>query len=534
MSLFKAANNHKAHPLEIGYSALGFGIGALFCLSGLMIDLKLREWRGLDAGLYHTFTATIMHGLALTSPLIMARIFLGFARKQRALRETIHHVGQVEQRMRDQALHDGLTGLHNRAYVAAALEDGIATSEWEARGARLFMLDLDEFKHINDTYGHRAGDTVLIETARRLASALEPGDIAVRLGGDEFLVVHFTLEEGGPQRFGERLVQAICQGIEIDGSMVAPGTSIGVAAVGTDGRTWSEVMRAADIALYRAKAEPVSAVVLYRPEMKVLKDSQAALEGEIKLGLARSEFELHYQPIHGAQSGAIRSFEALVRWNHPKRGLVPPSDFIPAAERSGLIVPLGRHLLKEACRTAAAWPKPVGVAVNLSPVQFRDSGLVAHVEEALAESGLAPGRLDLEITESLLLEASPRIRATIDGLRALGVLITMDDFGSGFSSLNNLRQFRFDRLKIDRSFTRGVAGGGDDAEIVRTIIALSKTLRMDTVLEGVETEGQLSFARDEGVGEVQGFYYARPMPAEKVEKLLTEREPDEVVGSAAA
>lgn len=518
----KAAVEEKV--LVVNHALLGAGLGATFSISGLLLDMQFRAWHGLDASVVATFSSTLMHALALSSPLVVGGIFHSIGGAHRRLDARFRQMAKLEDGMRERAHRDPLTGLFNRAYLTKVLDEGIATRTWPERGALIYMLDLDDFKHINDTFGHRAGDMVLEEVGRRLLSVAREDDIAVRLGGDEFIVVHFPIgDETLPELFAEKLVACLTQEMSVDDIRITPSTSIGISRVSVDGATWSEVMRSADVALYQAKLETQSSYCMFLPEMKVLRDSQSRLEVEMRAGIDRDEFELHYQPIYGTESGVIRSFEALVRWNHPERGLVFPSDFIQIAERSGLIVRLGRAILREACRTAAQWPTPIGICVNLSPIQFKDANLVDHVVAALADSGLAPGRLDLEVTESLLLEASPRIRGTMERLREMGVRITMDDFGTGFSSLSNLRSFRFDRLKIDRSFTREVGANPEDAEIVRTIVRLSRTLRMETVLEGVETERQLEFARSEGLTEVQGFYYAKPMTAEDVGALLAPR-----------
>ena len=523
MRLSSAREVIRENKVELRYALTGAAIGACFSASGLLLDMQIRNWRGMDGGLVATFSSSLMHSLAAFSPLIVGRVFYSVGKHVRAVREKLRQLTQTEAWMRAQAHRDAVTGLFNRAYLTKTLEEGIATRSWEARGALLYMLDLDDFKHINDTFGHRAGDVVLEEVARRLQAASGPEDIVVRLGGDEFIVVHFPMEgEVQPNLFADKLLSHVTREMCVEDTRITPSTSIGIARVGLDGGTWSDVMRSADVALYQAKLDPQSSYCVFLPEMKAKKDGQSQMEAEMRLGIDRGEFELYYQPIYGTESEVIRSFEALVRWNHPVRGLVPPREFIPLAESSGLIVRLGRHILMQACKTAAKWPKPIGIGVNLSPIQFKDANLVDYVEAALAESGLAPGRLDLEITESLLLEASHRVRTSMDRLRALGVRITMDDFGTGFSSLSNLRSFRFDRLKIDRSFTRDVADSSEDAEIVRTIVRLSRSLHMETILEGVETESQRDFAREEGLTEVQGFYFAKPMTSSDVDALLAE------------
>jgi EAL domain-containing protein (putative c-di-GMP-specific phosphodiesterase class I) len=268
--------------------------------------------------------------------------------------------------------------------------------------------------------------------------------------------------------------------------------------------------------------------------MKRHSEYLAKLELDMKKGLGAGEFELYYQPLYGSNSGALRSFEALLRWNHPEKGLIKPCDFIPIAERSGFIIQLGQFVLNRACMAAANWPKPIGVSVNLSPIQFNEPNLIDHVRLALKRSGLPAGRLDLEITESSLLEPSPRTNHKFHDLKALGVRTTMDDFGTGFSSLNNLRNFSFDRLKIDRSFTSGVPENSQDMEIIRTILQLSKILKMETVIEGVETSRQLDFAKAENATEVQGYLFSKPLPLDEIGKFLPARKKEANTGIDAA
>ncbi|HDZ75041.1 MAG TPA: EAL domain-containing protein [Aurantimonas coralicida] len=523
MFFFKPLNNFRLNPLERTYTLCGLGLGTLFAVTGLLIDMQVRRWQGLAPGFGATFTATAMHVLALSSPLVIGRVFLEIGRRQSKLEDRLRQMHQAEALMREQAHCDAVTGLFNRSYLTSRLEEGIASRLWQKRGALVYMLDLDKFKKINDTFGHRAGDLVLIEVGRRLRELCLDDDIPVRLGGDEFLVVHFPQPGEGAEDFAKTLIACVGQTIDFENVPLTPGLSIGIARVGDDGRTWSDVMRSADIALYRAKSKYANAFEIYRPEMRQAKDAEAELVGEMKRGLDRNEFVLQFQPIIAARDGAIRSFEALVRWNHPRRGQLAPAEFIPAAESSGLIFHLGNRVLVDACTAAASWAAPIGVAVNLSPIQFQDGQLAPRVREVLEESGLAPGRLDLEVTESLLLDPTPTVIRMIAELREIGVKITMDDFGTGFSSLGNLRQFRFDRLKIDRSFTQELASGEETAEIVRTIVRMAATLRMETVLEGVENERQEVFAKLEGLDEVQGFFYAKPMNGDAVHRFLAER-----------
>ncbi|WP_160113626.1 putative bifunctional diguanylate cyclase/phosphodiesterase [Phyllobacterium salinisoli] len=515
----KASNRNRLRRIERIYLVWGAALGAAISVSGFVLDTRFRLFVGLGNDAWATFTGTIMHFLMLFLPFIMGGIFLELGRRQQRFLDQMHRYEQAEALTRKQAHSDTLTGLFNRTYLAKMMEEGLSTGQWETRRAYAYLLDLDDFKHINDTMGHAAGDHVLIAVATRLKQTAADGDIVVRLGGDEFFVVHFLEGDQDPGDFAERMIAAVTQSISFGDAQITPNASIGIALVGRDGKTRSDILRCADLALYEAKGEPTSTYRFYSAELKLVSDRQAALETEMRRGIAQKEFEVYYQPIYSVSTGKLRSFEALLRWKHPERGMISPVEFIPIAERSGMIIPIGHQVLRDACRAAASWPDLIGVAVNLSAVQFKDGGLVDKIEEALRESGLAPDRLDLEITESLLLEPSPRVVSAIERVRELGIHLTMDDFGTGFSSLNNLRRFRFDRLKIDRSFTRDL-DKNDSAEIIKSMISLSKALRMEATLEGVENETQLAFARNEGATEVQGFYYAKPMTVEDVAILL--------------
>ncbi|GAB1580621.1 hypothetical protein PPNSA23_05640 [Phyllobacterium phragmitis] len=519
----KASNRNRLRELERTYLVWGMAIGAVLTVSGFVLDTRYRLLMGFGGDMWATFTGTIMHFLMLFLPFIMGGIFLELGRRQQRFLDQMHQFEQAEELTRKQAHTDTLTGLFNRTYLAKTMEEGLSTGRWEARRAYAYLLDLDDFKHINDTMGHVAGDHVLVAVAQRLRQTASGDDVVVRLGGDEFFVVHFLDDaDQDPGVFADRLIAAVTGPISFGDAQITPNTSIGIARIGHDGRTRSDILRCADLALYEAKGEPISTYRFYSAELKLVSDHQAALETEMRRGIAEREFQVYYQPIYSVSTGKLRSFEALLRWKHPERGMISPADFIPIAERSGMIIPIGHQVLRDACRAAASWPDHIGVAVNLSVVQFKDCGLVAKIESALHESGLSPDRLDLEITESLLLEPSPRVISAIERVRELGIRLTMDDFGTGFSSLNNLRRFRFDRLKIDRSFTRDL-DKNDSAEIIKSMIGLSKALQMEATLEGVENETQLAFARNEGATEVQGFYYAKPMSVEDVAVLLRDQ-----------
>lgn len=514
------------------YATGGISLGMLFCVSGFLIDMQVRAWIGHDVGVVQTFTSTTMHVFALSLPLVLGYVFLQFGKQKQLNDERLKQLGQFEKLLRDQAYHDEMTGLWNRTFLRRKLEEGLASREWEKRNASIYMLDLDRFKYINDTFGHQAGDAVLAEVANRIRSVCGELDLPVRLGGDEFVVVRFANDDEPPEAFAKSLIESIGKQIELNGSVVTPGVSVGSAAVETDGKTWSDVLVSADLALYVAKTVGTGTFQPYTSDIRSVHDADAKLSAELQMGLDRDEFTLHFQPIYSARSGRIKSIEALLRWQHPELGLLSPDKFIPLAERSRQIIPLGRWVLMNACAAASHWPNHIGVAVNLSPLQLEDLNFATVVADTLRTTGIAPDRLDLEITESVLLEPSPTVQLVIEHLRRLGVKITMDDFGTGFSSLSTLRRFRFDRLKIDRSFTQEI-GNNETAEIVRTMVRLASVFDMETVLEGVETQQHAVFAKLEGLDEVQGYLYAKPMPGALLSAILSETSDEEPVAQQA-
>ena len=385
----------------------------------------------------------------------------------------------------------------------------------------VLCLDLDRFKPVNDTLGHPVGDALLRAVAARLLACVREGDTAARLGGDEFAVLQAGA--GQPEAAGalaRRLVEALSAPYEVLGHQVVVGASVGVALAPGDGRDPDELLKRADMALYRAKADGRGTFRSFEPGMDARLQARRLLELDLRKALAAGELELHYQPLVDLRTGAVSALEALLRWRHPARGLVPPGEFVPLAEEIGLIVPVGGWVLRRACADAAGWPGGVRVAVNLSAAQFRGRELVAAVVGALAAAGLAPARLELEITETVLLRDGEATLATLRELRALGVRIAMDDFGTGYSSLGYLRSFPFDKIKIDRCFVRDLGASADCEAIVRAVTGLGGSLGIATTAEGVETEEQLERLRAEGCDEAQGFHLGRPMPAADVRALL--------------
>lgn len=419
------------------------------------------------------------------------------------------------------ARRDALTGLPNRAVFHEQLADRVMRAERIGERLAVLYVDLDRFKAINDTLGHATGDMLLQKVADRFRSAFREGELVARLGGDEFAIIQPGMAQPeAAKALARRLVDLISRAYAIAGHMLHVGTSIGIALYPDDGREPDELLKNADLALYRAKADGRGSYRLYEPGMDKRLQARRAIEIDLRRALAFKQLQLFYQPKVRADSREIIGFEALIRWNHPDRGPVSPAAFIPLAEEIGVIVPVGEWVLREACEQAASWPRAVSVGVNLSPVQFRTGMILETVTSALAHSGLAPERLEIEITEGALLENSEAVLEVLHGLRALGVKIAMDDFGTGYSSLGYLQKFPFDTIKIDRSFVSGIDKDDKRRSIVRAIAQLASGLGMATTAEGVETESELECVREEGCTNIQGYLTGRPQPAEAATTLL--------------
>jgi diguanylate cyclase (GGDEF)-like protein len=435
--------------------------------------------------------------------------------------EDITEWEKAQQQIFHMARHDALTNLPNRTLFRERLERALHLAKRDDHLA-VFCLDLDHFKEINDSLGHPVGDALLKEVARRLAANLSEEDTVARLGGDEFAIVLFR--HGGDasaiSALAGKLVEEIAAPYDVSGHQLVIGVSIGVSLAPDDGNDPDELLKNADLALYRAKADGRGTYRFFESGMDARAQARRLLELDLRLALRREEFEVHYQPIVDVAKERTVAFEALVRWCHPQRGTIPPSNFIPLAEETGLIIQLGETVLRKACQDAAGWSDEVGVAVNLSPVQFKNPNLVSSVKSALTASGLAPGRLELEITESVLLQNSEATLATLHELRAHGVRISLDDFGTGYSSLSYLRSFPFDKIKIDRSFVQELASRDDSMAIVRAVTGLGRSLGIVTTAEGVETAEQLDLLRKEGCTQVQGYLFSKPRPAADVEEML--------------
>ncbi|MGD0723366.1 MAG: EAL domain-containing protein [Roseiarcus sp.] len=430
-----------------------------------------------------------------------------------ATHEDITERRRAEDRIAYLAKHDPLTGLPNRSLLQEQVQQALSHRTSGGQFAVLF-LDLDRFKAVNDTLGHGIGDKLLRQVAARLSDVVSGCGTVARLGGDEFVVLQGGVR--GPEdvaRLARRIVDAIAAPYTIEGHEIVIGVSIGVDMAGEADSTAEVLLKNADTALYSVKAQGRGDFRFFEPTMDLQLRSRHQLELDLRHALADRQFELHYQPIVDAASGRVCAFEALLRWNHPDRGLIMPGDFVGAAEESGLIIPIGEWVIQQACRQAAQWPEEIGIAVNLSPVQFRAASLVPTILDALAATGLAARRLELEITESVLLHNDRRNLAILHELRALGAGVVMDDFGIGYSSMSYLRQFPFSKIKIDRSFINDLTYRTEAVYFVRAIVDLCRNLKITTTAEGVESIEQLSILLHEGCGELQGYLLGRPMLA---------------------
>jgi diguanylate cyclase (GGDEF)-like protein len=429
---------------------------------------------------------------------------------------------QAEARIAFMARHDALTKLPNRVLLAERIDHAMAELV-RGSGFAVLCLDLDHFKGVNDTLGHPVGDVLLKAVAERLRQCVADDDTVARLGGDEFAIIRVGVQR--PEEVNEladKLVDALAAPYELDGNQIIVSTSIGIALAPDDGTSPDQLLKNADMAMYRAKADGRGTHRFFEPEMDARLQARRALELDLRRAIAQGELELHYQPLINIKSETITGFEALLRWNHSERGVVSPAEFIPLAEETGLIVPLGEWVLRTACREASTWPEQIKIAVNLSAMQFKNRRLVEVIMNALATANLSPHRLELEITESVLLQDDDATLAMLHQMRGLGVRISMDDFGTGYSSLSYLRKFPFDKIKIDQSFIRDLSKGDDSIAIVRAVASLAASLNISTVAEGVETADQLEIARAEGCTEVQGYFFSRPVPALRARELLAQ------------
>ncbi len=431
----------------------------------------------------------------------------------------------LEEELRRQAFHDSLTGLANRALFADRLEHALARTRRFGQPIAVLFIDLDDFKTVNDSLGHGEGDQLLIAVSQRLVKAVRSGDTIARMGGDEFAVlIEDPAEAGAPTVVAERLLAALEGPFEHGAKELFVHASVGVATSASSGQKADDLLRDADVSMYTAKSNGKNRVEVFVPSMHEAALARLALKGDLERALERGEFALVYQPIMNLETNHIAGVEALVRWNHPRRGLVGPTDFIPVAEETGLIVPLGRWVLEQACWQAKTWQngtfERLTMSVNVSARQIQEPAFVQEVADVLAATGLAPERLTLELTESVLMQDVDAIAMTLDALKGLGIRLAIDDFGTGFSSLSYLRRFPIDELKIDRSFVATMNTGPDESALVRSILKLGETLHLETVAEGIEQADQLAELRTLGAALGQGYYFAMPLTPEDLSVFL--------------
>ncbi len=469
------------------------------------------------------FIAVALAGFALLAAFVLSY-----------MRRTASAIAASESRLRHLAMHDPLCGLPNRIFFSERLEAAIQEVRAGSSPAAVFYIDLDHFKDVNDTLGHPIGDELIRNVTLRLSHTLRGGDLVARLGGDEFAVLSSVSHDSATMMsLAQRIIAAICAPYAIGGQNISIGASIGIAVIDRNCAGAADIMRYADMALYRAKNEGRNRACIFDAAMDADLSSRKLLEGDLREAIENDRLQLHYQPIVNKNGETVVGVEALCRWTHPTRGEIPPSEFIAAAEHSGLIIPLGAWVLKRACRDGMAWPG-LTVSVNVSPLQFRRSDFVELVERTLAETEFDPARLELELTETVLLGNVDSTEAGMLQLKALGVRLALDDFGTGYSSLLYLRRLPFDKLKIDRSFVLAIEKAADAAAIVHAVVSLGRGLGMKVTAEGVETADQQLFLRAAGVHYMQGFRFGKAVSAAEITARLRSAEPFQPIETAAA
>ena len=487
--------------LELVREATVRGIGVPF------IMLTGQDSREIDLEASHAGVADYLVKSEITAPLLERAIRYAQERKK------------IENRLTILAQHDSLTGLANRAFFQSRLNDAVTQAKRMGGMVAILLLDLDRFKSVNDTFGHPAGDLLLVEAAKRLIDCTRETDTVARLGGDEFAVIATNIVH--PDVAGvlaRKIIEAMAAPFDLDGHRVVTGTSAGIALFPLDENDPDELLKMADMALYQAKEQNRGTFNFYRAEVNERARIRKALESDLRRATDEKNLELYYQPILNPYNGEIISAEALLRWNHPERGLIMPDEFIPIAESNGLIVPLGERALRIACGQIVAWREaglpPIPVAVNVSAIQFRSGQMAETVARVIRESGVDSSCLELELTESAVVDNIEIVYEELRQLHELGTKLIIDDFGVGYSSFAYLRQLPFDKLKIDRSFVRDIVQGPNGGKIVTAINSLGKALGMEVIAEGIETESELSFLMREKCDGVQGFYFCKPVPAD--------------------
>ena len=482
-------------------------------------------------------TAQPSHPATVSRSDEIGTLMASFNRMIATIEQQSDEINQFPKRLEQltrQAFRDPLTNLPNRALFMDRLTHGLTRAQRRHEHLAVLFLDLDRFKVVNDTLGHSVGDQLLVEVSRRLTSALRPGDTVARLGGDEFgILLEDVADAETAETVALRVEESLGKPYPFEGREVFVTASIGIALSSAKLGLPEEILRDADLAMYHAKAKGKARHEVFDGSMSAPALDRMDLEMDLRSAISRHEFRLHYQPILRLDTGKITEVEALIRWQHEKRGLLQPDEFIGLTEETGLIVPIGQWVLSEACKQARLWQveypttPPLVMSVNLSAKQFQNPKLVEEITQALDESGLAASCLKLEITESTVMQDAPVTLTKLNELKELGVRLAIDDFGTGYSSLGYLKRFPVDTLKIDRSFVKGLSPDGGDNAIVRAVVTVAKSLNMDVTAEGVETEGQLAELKALGCDRGQGFLFARPVTAERVAPLLASDQPKE-------
>ena len=470
----------------------------------------------------NVITNSAYFGLGMGNAQTMTTAFTGFAVTVLSLLAYLHvcrmivEVQSTEQQARHMAGHDVLSGLPNRMTFTSRLTAELLRLNRVTDGIAVFFLDLDKFKDVNDQLGHAAGDKLLIEFGRRMECLLRGADTLARFGGDEFAIVQSSVRSpADAEALARRILAATAEVFDLNGSQAYVGVSIGIALAPHNGRDTDTIMRLADIALYRAKSEGRNRYSFFAQDMDDQLRLRKLVEDELRTAIASDELLLHYQPQVAASTGRIVAFEALVRWPHPRHGFIAPANFIPIAEERGLIVPLGEWVLRQACMDAMSWPNDMTVAVNISPIQFKHKDYVASVARIIEETGIDPTRIELELTEGVVVDDADVAESAIMELRALGVRFALDDFGTGYSSLIYLRRFAFDKIKIDKSFLDQMEATGESTILVHSVVHLGRALGLTVTAEGVENEEQHRLLQAVGCHLLQGYLFSRPIPADK-------------------